>query len=57
MGMIGSIVGGVTSAAGGIVAGKALSKGYRQQQEIFNKRIVLNKKVRFLFSKACKTNK
>ena len=39
MGMIGSIVGGVTSAAGGIAAGKALSKGYRQQQEIFNKRI------------------
>ena len=37
--MIGSIVGGVTSAAGGIAAGKALSKGYRQQQEIFNKRI------------------
>lgn len=39
MGMIGSIVGGVTSAAGGIAAGRALSKGYRQQQEIFNKRI------------------
>lgn len=39
MSMIGSIVGGVTSAAGGIAAGKALSKGYRQQQEIFNKRI------------------
>lgn len=39
MGMIGSIVGGVTSAAGGIAAGRALSKGYRQQQEIFNNRI------------------
>lgn len=37
--MIGSIAGGLTSAAGGIAAGKALSKGYRQQQEIYNNRL------------------
>lgn len=39
MGLIGSIAGGVASAAGSLAAGKALSKGYRQQQEIFNKRL------------------
>lgn len=39
MGLIGGIVGGVTSAAGGIMAASALNKGYRQQQEIFNKRL------------------
>lgn len=39
MGLIGSIVGGATSAVGGAFAAHALNKGYRQQQEIFNKRI------------------
>ena len=39
MGLIGSIVGGITSAAGGALAAKALNKGYRQQQEIFNNRM------------------
>lgn len=39
MGLIGSVVGGITSAAGGALAAKALNKGYKQQQEIFNNRI------------------
>lgn len=39
MGLIGSIAGGITSAAGGALAAKALNKGYRQQQEIFNNRM------------------
>ena len=39
MGLIGSIVGGVTGAVGGVAAAKALNKGYRQQQEIYNNRL------------------
>lgn len=39
MGLIGSIVGGVAGIAGGIAAGNVLSGGYREQQELFNKRI------------------
>lgn len=39
MGLIGSIAGGVTSAIGGVAAAKALNKGYRQQQEIYNDRL------------------
>lgn len=39
MGLIGSIVGGVTGAVGGVLAAKALNKGYRQQQEIYNNRL------------------
>ena len=39
MGLIGSIAGGITSAAGGALSAKALNKGYRQQQEIFNNRL------------------
>lgn len=39
MGLIGSIAGGITSAAGGAMAAKELNKGYRQQQEMFNNRI------------------
>jgi len=39
MGLIGSVVGSITSAAGGALAAKALNKGYKQQQEIFNNRI------------------
>ena len=39
MGLIGSVLGGVTSAVGGIFAGKALNKGYKQQQEIYNNRL------------------
>ena len=39
MGLIGSIAGGITSAAGGALSAKALNKGYRQQQEIVNNRL------------------
>lgn len=39
MGLIGSIAGGLTSAVGGIAAGKALSKAYKQQMETYNNRI------------------
>lgn len=39
MGLIGGILGGVTSAVGGIFAGKALNKGYKQQQELYNNRL------------------
>ena len=39
MGLIGGIIGGAASAAGGIFAGKALAKGYRQQQELYNNRM------------------
>lgn len=39
MGLISSIAGGITSAIGGAAAAKALNKGYRQQQEIFNNRM------------------
>lgn len=39
MGLIGSVLGGVTSAVGGIFAGKALSKGYKQQQEMYQNRL------------------
>lgn len=39
MGLIGSLGGFGASLAGGILAGNAANKGYRQQQEIFNKRL------------------
>ena len=39
MGLIGSIVGGIAGAAGGIMAGNALNEGYKQQQAMFNKRM------------------
>ena len=39
MGLISSIVSGVTGAVGGVAAAKALNKGYRQQQEIYNNRL------------------
>ncbi len=39
MGLIGSIAGGVTSAAGGLIAGSALSKGFEEQQKLFNERL------------------
>lgn len=39
MGLIGSVLGTVSSAVGGIFAGKALSKGYKQQQELYNNRL------------------
>lgn len=39
MGLIGGIVGGVTSAAGGILAGNARNKGFEEQQKLFNQRI------------------
>lgn len=39
MGLIGGIIGGVTSAAGGLIAGHALNKGYKQQQELYNNRL------------------
>ena len=39
MGLIGSIIGGVTSAVGGIAAGNALSKGYKEQQEMYDQRL------------------
>lgn len=39
MGLIGGIAGGVVSAAGGILAGSAMNKGFKQQQELFNQRI------------------
>ena len=39
MGLIGSIVGGIAGIGGGIAAGAALNKGYKEQQEIYNKRI------------------
>lgn len=39
MGLIGGILGGVTSAVGGIFAGKALNKGYQQQQNMYNQRL------------------
>lgn len=39
MGRIGAIIGGVTSAAGGLIAGHALNKGYKQQQELYNNRL------------------
>lgn len=39
MGLIGSLAGSAISAVGGIAAGKTLSKGYKQQEEIYNNRI------------------
>ncbi len=39
MGLIGSIAGGLTSAVGGMAAAKALKKGYRQQQQLYNDRL------------------
>lgn len=39
MGLIGGIVGGLTSAVGGIFAGNALNKGFQQQQELYNQRL------------------
>lgn len=39
MGLIGSVLGGVTSAVGGIFAGKALNKGYKAQQQMYNERL------------------
>ncbi len=39
MGLIGGIIGGVTSAAGGLIAGHALNKGYKQQWELYNNRL------------------
>lgn len=39
MGLIGSIAGGITGAIGGAAAAKALNKGYKQQQEIYNNRL------------------
>lgn len=39
MGLIGSAIGGVTSAAGGILAGNALNKGFEQQQKMYEQRL------------------
>ena len=39
MGLIGSIVGGVASAIGGVAAGKALNKGYQEQQKMYSDRL------------------
>lgn len=39
MGLIGSIVGGVTSAVGGIFAGKAASKGYKEAIKRYEDRL------------------
>lgn len=39
MGLIGGIAGGVVKAGGGILAGKALNKGYEQQQQLYNQRL------------------
>lgn len=39
MGLIGSIVGGIASAVGGAAAGSALSKGYREQQKMYQDRL------------------
>lgn len=39
MGMIGSLAGSAISIGGGLLGAKALNKGYRQQQEIFNNRM------------------
>lgn len=37
--MIGSLAGSAISIGGGLLGAKALNKGYRQQQEIFNNRM------------------
>ena len=39
MGLIGSIAGLGASTIGGIFASKAMNKGYRQQQDMFNQRL------------------
>lgn len=39
MGLLGSIVGGITSAVGSVFAGKAQNKGYNQQIDMFNRRL------------------
>lgn len=39
MGRIGSLAGSAISIGGGLLGAKALNKGYRQQQEIFNNRM------------------
>lgn len=39
MGLIGSIVGGVTSGIGSIFAGKAASKGYKEAQKLYQDRL------------------
>lgn len=39
MGLIGSVLGGVTSAVGGIFAGNAAAKGYREQQKMYQDRL------------------
>ena len=39
MGLIGSLVGAAGSAVGGYFAGKALNKGYQQQQDMYNQRL------------------
>lgn len=39
MGLIGSLVGGVTNFIGSIGAGNALSKGYREQQKLYSDRL------------------
>ena len=39
MGLIGGIIGGITGAIGSGLAGSALSKGYREQQKLYNQRL------------------
>ncbi len=39
MGLIGSIVGGVTSGIGGLLGASSLNKGYKEQQKLFNERL------------------
>lgn len=39
MGLIGSVLGGVASAVGGVLSGNALSKGYREQQKLYQDRL------------------
>lgn len=39
MGLIGSIIGGATSAVGGIMAGNALSSGYTEMKRMYDERL------------------